>query len=462
MAKPKNIILLVVDSLRYDSMFRGNAQMPYVQSNATRFNWARSSACWTLPATTCLFTGKLSHEHGATSQTRGFHDHIPTLAEKLKGANYNTYQATANIVTTDIFGLDRGFDQVFRVWDNVESKFPFLLHILLMAGKPRIRKMVLSKDFMFQKMATDFKVGICWSQTTHQDIFNFVRQKKAENEAKGENSFFFLNLMEAHFPYHVDNTFKLTGDGIGDKFREAIGLFHTLNQTFLKTGKHPKKPEIEQLIRERQNKGWDMLANPIDEFIRELHEDEDNLVVLCSDHGDNFGDQEWEYHFMNVTDGGNRVPLLWLDHEHSEPKEINYPVSSRFIHHDILKAAGVPHEGGTLMDEQPENLPVLQSYWHNNDNKTLPEYRYNQLCFIDGDDRYVYRDDIDKNFKWLHAKAAKMNQQPDQEPVFEPVERGFDPIEEVLKDQSRKQYLRTKVIEFEQFSNTIPKHPKNH
>lgn len=443
--------------MRYDSMFGKDPNMPYVTSNATKYNWARSSACWTLPATTCLFTGLTPHEHGATSQTRGFHDNIPTLAEKLKGAGYNTYQATSNIVTTDIFGLDRGFDEVHRAWDNVESRFPVLLHAALMVGKPRIRHMLLSKDFMFQKMAADFRVGICWSQTTHENNFNFVRQKMKENEAKGEGSFFFVNLMEAHFPYHVADTFKLTGDGIVDKFRESIALFHTLNQTFLKKGRHPVSPEIGKLVRERQNKGWQLIADPIDEFIREMHEDKDNLVVLCSDHGDNFGDQDWEYHFMNVTDGGNRVPLLWLDHEHSEAKEVDRPVSSRFIHQDILNAVGLPTDGGTLQDDRPENLPILESYWHNNDKKTLDQFKYNQMCFIQGDDRYVYRDDVDRNFRWMHAKAAKNGQDPTQEPRFEVMEKGFDPIEEAVDDQARKKHLRQKHSEFVAFSNTITK-----
>lgn len=460
MAQPRNIILLTVDSLRYDSVFGRNHNMPYVVNNAKKFNWARSSGCWTLPATTSMFTGKMPHEHGATSQSRGFRDDLPTLAEKLKGAGYNTYQATGNIVTTNIFGLDRGFDKVYRVWDHAESKYPLLLNMVLQAGKPRIRKRLLSKDFMFQRMSEDFRVGICWSQATYMNSFDFVRKRMQENEDKGEKSFFFINLMEAHYPYHVGDKFKLTANGLGGKYREAMGLFHTLNQTFLKKEKNPVNPETEKVLRERQFSGWDLLSKPVDDFIKEMHEDKDNLVILCADHGDNFGDQEWVYHFSNVTDGGNRVPLMWLDHEKRGAAEVNYPVSSRFMYNDILSAAGAPHDGGTLHEETPDNLPVLQSYWYNNNHETLDRYRYNQMCFIEGNQRFVYRDTVDKKFRWLQAPVDELIGGFKTEPNFEEVEATFDPIEEVVQDTARKEYLRRKVKEFKEFSDKIDRHPK--
>lgn len=459
MGKPRNIILLVVDSLRHDSVHGQNVTLPYFEQQGIQFGEARSAACWTLPATTSLFTGLMPHEHGATAQTRGFHKHLPTLAERLKAAGYNTYQSTSNIVTTDIFGLDRGFDEVYRVWKHAKPKFPTLLHIALQFGKPRVRKTVLSKDFMFQRIAEDLSMGISWSQTTYNESFGWVREKMKENEAKGESSFFFINLMEAHFPYHVGDKFALTAPGLWDKFRESMGLYHTLNQTLLKKGHNPVKPDIEALLRERQRKGWAMLAQPINDFVQEMHQDKDNLVVFTSDHGDNFGDQGWSYHFSNVTDGGNRVPLTWFGHDHPTAEKKNHLLSSRFIHNDILRAAGIANDGPSLMDEQPETLPLLQSFWYNNDNKTLDQFKYNQLCFIEGRDRFVYRDDINKRFRWMHAPVTEPGP---EEAVFQEVtETGFDPIEASVADANRKAYLRKCFSEFRVFSDKLGKENKH-
>jgi hypothetical protein len=455
LARPRNIIVLVVDSLRYDSANKGGLRLPYAEANATQFTEARSAGCWTLPATTSLFTGKMPHEHGATSQTRGFKPELPTLAEQLKQAGYNTYQCTANVATTNIFGLDRGFDQVNKIYENVIPRYPKMLNLALMLGKPRMRRLVLSREFMFQRMASDFRMGIAWTQSCQQETFDFARQTIATNEAKGEGSFLFLNLMEAHFPYHVAPTFKLTAEGLVDKYRESMALFHTLNQTFLKRGESPVLPRIENLLKSRQEKSWGMLRNPVDEFIKEMHQDKDNLVVFCSDHGDNFGDQDWIYHFSNVNDAGNRVPLLWLDHEERTPRTLNHPVSSRYVYDDILARVGVKTGGETLFKESSANLPMLQSYWYNNDQKTLPQFKFNQLCFVQGKDRFVYRDDVNRNYRWMHAPIQAPADAA--EPFFQPVAANFDPIEEVVTDIERKAYLKQSFSEFRQFSDSIRK-----
>ena len=63
MAKPRNVILIVADSLRYDAVYHdGGLGIPYLENNGTQFTNARSAACWTLPATTSMFTGMMPHE----------------------------------------------------------------------------------------------------------------------------------------------------------------------------------------------------------------------------------------------------------------------------------------------------------------------------------------------------------------------------------------------------------------
>ncbi|HRI27088.1 MAG TPA: sulfatase-like hydrolase/transferase, partial [Chitinophagales bacterium] len=78
MHSPQNIILLVADSLRYDSVYaNNNINLPYTLQNALQFTQARSSGCWTLPATASLFTGLMPHQHGATSQTPYVSANVP-------------------------------------------------------------------------------------------------------------------------------------------------------------------------------------------------------------------------------------------------------------------------------------------------------------------------------------------------------------------------------------------------
>ena len=58
--RPNHIVLIVADSLRYDSVYQGEGPgVPYMEKHATQFANASSPACWTLPATASIFTGEL-------------------------------------------------------------------------------------------------------------------------------------------------------------------------------------------------------------------------------------------------------------------------------------------------------------------------------------------------------------------------------------------------------------------
>ena len=446
MPRPRNIILIVADSLRYDAVNAGPTGLRYTGAAARTFTAARSAGCWTLPATASMFTGLLPHEHGATAQTRGLRPDVPTLAERLGAAGYRTAQITANIATTDIFGLHRGFERIERIWTQVTPRHSVADQILVLAGKPRLRKKLFSKDFIMGRMASDLSMGRVWLQRTSTDVFDASRRVLAENQARGESSFLFLNLMETHFPYHVGPVFELLSRSPWGKLRELYSLFHLANQTWLTTGRQPIAPDMLDRLRARQRRGWELLAPELDAFIEELHRDTGNLVIFCSDHGENFGDQGWLYHFSNVTDAGNRVPLYWLDHDGAPAAQVDTPVSGRDLYTSLLRAAGLP-DGVPVLTECPElSLPVWASFWYNNQGRTLPRFRHNQLAFIEGDTRYRLREG-----RWAQAAPQTVGPEPD----FEDLPPGADPIEEAVREPSRAAALRQVVRGFEAFGQAI-------
>jgi len=448
MAKPRNVILIVADSLRYDAMYREDGPgVPYLENNGTQFSNARSAACWTLPATSCMFSGMMPHEHGTTSQTRWFKDEVPSLAAKLKRANYKPIMVTANSVTTDIFNVSKDFDEVHKTWQFTPTKHRWLLQTVLALNRPRVRKMILKpKDKFFDKASEDLRQGIIWAQKTSHDSFAKAKQLIEANNAKGQGAFVFINLMETHYPYHIADTFTLMNKTLLGKIHEWQVLFHFLSQSFLKRdNSFIKQPDLD-LLRKKQQLAWKLIRDDVNNFCREMHENKDNLIVFCSDHGDNFGDQGWQYHFSNVTDGGNKVPLIWLDHENRKPETKTYNVSSRFMHHEILNSCGLDNEGGTLLRETESNLPVLQSFWYNNEEQTMLKYKYNQVAFIHNDKRFVQRAG-----NWMYAPVGSNG----SEPLFEYVERGFNPVEELNLPAGRKKYLEKSLKDFSLFSDKI-------
>lgn len=447
MEKPKHIFLIVADSLRKDAVYLNGVDMPYIESSAVQFTQARSSACWTLPATSCMFTGLNVHEHRADTHTRKLRSDIPTLAEKMKAKGYKTIQVTANPVTTDIFGLDRGFDEVHKVWKLVTPKLKKTMRLLLSIGKPRVRKMVFSKDLISEKLSDDLEVANCWGQNTHLDNFKKVLELIEENDKKNQPCFFFINLMETHFPYHIADTFGLTGKNLWDKIQESLTLFKIVNQNFLINDKPVINPRYGELIYQRQMKSYQIIKRDLNQFVQQIHEDKNNLVVFCSDHGDNFGEQNWYYHFSNVNDGGNRVPLFWLDAGKREPRIIDSPISSRFIFHSLLEAIGEPQDIG-LFKDSPLTFPLIQSYWYKHRGGTRDKYRYNQFMFTDNGMRYVLR-----NNDWMNAPIT--GDVYHNESIFEKMNSQTDPIAELVADAEKRKYLQNKIKEFEVFSSEI-------
>ncbi len=444
--QPKHVILCVADSLRYDSVYDTGVGMPYVQNNGIAFTEARSAGCWTLPATASIFTGKMPHQHGATSQTRAIKKEIPTLAEQMKTAGYTTHQVTANVVTTDIFGVDRGFDDVRKIWKQVPANFNKLQQFLVLIGKPRLRKKIFSKNVLMDKMSADVEMAKTWLQFTYEDIFNEVRKITKEADRKNQKAFIFVNLMETHFPYHIAPTFKLDSSGIFAKLKELDALFHHLNQTFLTKGNLNIKKKWLDVLKGRQRKAWQSLSKHVDAFCEEMHNDTGNLVIFGADHGENFGEQGWTYHFSNVTDAGNKVPLFWMSPNQKGGQTSNDFISTRHLYHSILQEVGVPTDEASILHQAQNIRPVLESFWYNHSGKTLDKYKFNQICFLVNDKRFLL-----KNDQWFMAPKVGDYDAPQ----FLQLDNGTNPIEELsLSKEDKDFYLKT-LKEFQLFSSGI-------
>ncbi len=113
-----------------------------------------------------------------------------------------------------------------------------------------------------------------------------------------------------------------------------------------------------------------------------------------------------------------------------------------------MDAVGLRHGGPGLFTEEDSSVPVMQSYWYDNQGKTLPRYKYNQLCFVEGDTRYLKR-----NGGW---QSAPRQQDGELEPSFEPLPDGIDPVMEFVPNRGRREYLQRTVEDFLSFSSTIP------
>ena len=438
---------MIADSLRYDAVHEApDVAMPYVSSHATCFTQARSGGCWTLPATASLLTGLLPHEHGATAQSRAIRPGAVLLPERLRAEGYRTMQITANPATTHIFGLDRGFDEMHRIWTEVPRRHGSVDTILSLLARPRVRRQLFegSRDQIAGRLAEDVFAARAWMQSNAEVQFDRARAALERHQGR-EGAFLFVNLMESHFPYHIADTFEPSQEGLAWWMKEVMALFHLANQTRLETGRQHIPPEMLDALRRRQRRAWRRLAPMIDSFVEELHKREDTLVVFCGDHGDNFGEQGWEYHFANVNDAGNRVPLFVLEPGQTEGRSVRVPVSARDVHGTLLSALALPRGAAEidLLSEPEASVPVIESFWYDKAGRTQPQFRYNQFSFLTDSHKYVQRQG-----EWLYSPLRDRG----PEPTYEALEATVDPIEEAALPSEKRAVLRHKQRDFAAFA----------
>ena len=447
-SKPKHIVLLVADSLRYDAFYdRPASHLPFASTRGLHFHQARSAGCWTLPATASIFTGLMPHEHWATGQSRGLRQDVPTLAERMNSLGYHPYMISANVVTTDIFGLHRGFDRLECIWRSLPTP-KRLRSLLVLAGKPRLRRKLCSVDFILGHLSDDLEAAKVWLQSSIDLVFSQAFALLDEAHHQGKQTFCFLNLMETHFPYHIANTFETSAATWVGKLRELYSLFHLVNQSWLIRDKEYISPEMLLHLRQRQRWSWAYIAGRVDAFIEELRERYQALVVFASDHGDNFGEQGWQYHFSNVNDAGTRVPLLWLWHDRDEMGDIETPISSRDLYGALLQAAGDPDPSLFSITATPErSLTVMQSYWYNNRGRTRPCFRYNQFAFVAGSQRYLHRRD-----QWFTAPITRRDE---PEATFEVLDADINPLLEHLDAAERLDDIRRAFDAYQVFAAAL-------
>jgi len=115
-AAARHVLLITIDTLRADRLGSHGyaaARTPILDALArrgTRFARAYATAPLTLPSHASMMTGRYPPDHGARHNGIALRTDVPTLAEGLKGAGFETAAFVSAFPLDTRFGLTRGFD----------------------------------------------------------------------------------------------------------------------------------------------------------------------------------------------------------------------------------------------------------------------------------------------------------------------------------------------------------------
>ncbi len=138
MDKP-NILLIVLDSVRADRLSCYGYSRPTtpnidrIAAEGTLFENCWSESSWTLPVAFSLLTGLVPREH-LCDNYRELPRGLPTLAQTMQDAGYETLLCSANAFLGPFTGLDAGFEHVHLARAVRPPYKPFIKYFFIRMG----------------------------------------------------------------------------------------------------------------------------------------------------------------------------------------------------------------------------------------------------------------------------------------------------------------------------------------
>jgi arylsulfatase A-like enzyme len=281
--RPTSVLLVLVDTLRADRLgcYGGRrAATPAIDRLAQRgtlFESAFSQANWTLPSVATLFSGLYPSAHGVREERKRLASDPSHLAPLMLRNGYLTVGFHAGGYLSERFGFAEGFD-LYRVWKG----------------------------------------------------FSEIGRAAAWLERYGDAPFFlFLHTYDVHAPYgSVPEAFWRTHLG-GTRVDPDLVRSKPAQLFRQGGGSEPSENDLEVLSKLYDGEvGFvDAQLGRLLEEIERMGLDDDLLVVLTSDHGEEFGEHgQLEHGTRNLYDEVARVPLILTGPGVAAGRRVDEPV----------------------------------------------------------------------------------------------------------------------------------------
>ena len=294
-----NIILIVWDTVRYDHLsvngytLKTTPFLDSIRGQFIHFENAISQSHWTLPSFASMFTGLYPCEHRAIRTNPHLSKKIPNIIEILQKEGYQTSAFSQNPYVDPSSGLDRGFD-TFLGWK-------------LLCDRPARERntwlRLLSKAFRTIGIVSE-DWGSIWGSPEMVDQAN----SWLKNERQTRKPFFMMfNFMDAHVPCRPPLEYRQQFEIPAIKTKEQWHLW--------------KRIALANRATDSQKQFWvglydaailhlDHQLSRLFDFWKKLGILDDTVIILSSDHGDNYGEHFLYSHTPCLYDTILRIPLL--------------------------------------------------------------------------------------------------------------------------------------------------------
>ncbi len=282
------IILIVVDALRADALGvhgAGASATPNLDAfaqEAVDFTECWAAATWTRPSVASLLTGRYPSEHRTIHKSDRLPADMGSLPAMLQEQGYVTLASVTNVNLAPIFGMGRGFDAYAYHGPRPFFGAPVSASRLFLVELGRLARL-------------RFFSG-------HREVFRYYAEGELINRTalqlitpvaqSGRPFFAYLHYMEPHDPY-----FAHPYDG------NAVARVENPNPAI------ERAPELLGLY-QQEVRHWDNLFGELAASLKATGVYDRALIIVTSDHGEEFGDHGGFWHGTTLYQELVHVPLL--------------------------------------------------------------------------------------------------------------------------------------------------------
>ncbi len=282
-----NIILVMNDTHRADHVgaYGGPPDLtPHLDALARDgvvYTNAFAQSSWTRPSVATILTGRFPSSHTAVLKTSVLPDEVTTLAEALQPGGYESIGIVTNYNLTPFFNFHQGFSEYHYLApsqplgaNDAQGKLFFI----------EVLKKVLARTRGKTEAPEDYYV-----------VGEEVTQAALE-QIDGRDStrpfFMFLSYMDVHDPY-----FRHPFDG--------YGISHRANPN-----PAPEMAEEMKSLYAGEVKYWDRSFGALIDGLKSRGLYDETLIVVTSDHGEEFGEHGGFWHGTTLYDEQLRVIFI--------------------------------------------------------------------------------------------------------------------------------------------------------
>jgi arylsulfatase A-like enzyme len=306
-----NILLVSLAPLRRDHLScygYAHDTTPFIDTMAREgalFTRAYSTSPWTPPAYASLLTGRYPSEHGVSGESQ-LSLRVPTLAELLSQAGYDTVCLNNDAFLGSYLQLERGFDTfLFKGYALGGRKETAFSHV-----RKRINKRYRGVSYLWVRAKTRLPGRVNVRRDKGGERITDMAIDWVNHRPNANRPFFMLlHYTEMHRPYSAPHPY--TNRYLTNKDVNWAVVHEIQRNPFAYAGKTviPSKADMDALkaLYDAAIYYNDLQIGRLLNHLREINQLDNTLVIILSQHGENFGE-----HGLLVHSGSIHEPLVHI------------------------------------------------------------------------------------------------------------------------------------------------------